>query len=275
MTQDKARKSAIRQRMAATGEPYSVASHAVRDTRDAAEEPDSTPRDDADPGRAERARRLAERARAVAEQAEIRAERADEAASAAESAADMTQEAADLTREWGSAEEIARAQQRAYEARAAAEQTRDRAEQAIELAGEAAVAAEQAEEAADRAEELAGAFDEGRDEEFGQDVDEDSDEDLAGDFSEEPPGRGFRPPTPPRPPRPPHAQHHHREPWSAPQQRDPADRLEERVEEFIRRFEFVRERAGRLISAAERIFPAAQTETTHKEPGAESSAGPD
>src|SRR5262245_56954607 len=37
MTQDKARKSAIRQRMAETGEPYSVARHAVIDTRD---EPD-------------------------------------------------------------------------------------------------------------------------------------------------------------------------------------------------------------------------------------------
>jgi hypothetical protein len=34
MTQDKARKIAIRQRMAATGEPYSVARHAVEDADD-------------------------------------------------------------------------------------------------------------------------------------------------------------------------------------------------------------------------------------------------
>jgi len=36
MTQDKARKTATRQRMAATGEPYSEARHAVERDRDAA-----------------------------------------------------------------------------------------------------------------------------------------------------------------------------------------------------------------------------------------------
>ena len=35
MTEDKARKIAIRQRMAETGEPYSVARHAVQDEHDA------------------------------------------------------------------------------------------------------------------------------------------------------------------------------------------------------------------------------------------------
>ena len=34
MTADKARKSATRQRMAETGEPYSVARHAVQDEHD-------------------------------------------------------------------------------------------------------------------------------------------------------------------------------------------------------------------------------------------------
>src|SRR5580704_14290606 len=39
MTQDKARKVAARQRMTETGEPYSVARHAVQDEHDAPEPP--------------------------------------------------------------------------------------------------------------------------------------------------------------------------------------------------------------------------------------------
>src|SRR5580704_8071913 len=39
MTQDKARKVAARQRMTETGEPYSVARHAVQDEHDAPEAP--------------------------------------------------------------------------------------------------------------------------------------------------------------------------------------------------------------------------------------------
>jgi hypothetical protein len=110
MTQDKARKSAIRQRMAATGKPYSVARHAVRDDNGGAGGPEVSRHEDdwdggvaaepgpgptdAGPGMAdnrsaeagpqEQARQLAEQARQRAEHARMRAERADEAATAAE-----------------------------------------------------------------------------------------------------------------------------------------------------------------------------------------------
>ncbi|HJY93635.1 MAG TPA: hypothetical protein VJ371_01700, partial [Streptosporangiaceae bacterium] len=115
MTEDKARKIATRQRMAETGEPYSVARRAVEDERDAAEDlrddswAESMARDadgreagDADGREAEaraqehavQARELAEHARHLAEQARERAERAEEDADRAEEAADLTQEAA-------------------------------------------------------------------------------------------------------------------------------------------------------------------------------------
>jgi hypothetical protein len=48
--------------------------------------------------------------------------------------------------------------------------------------------------------------------------------------------------------------------------------LQERVEQVIQRFEVMRDRAGRLISAAERIFPPGRTETMRKEPGPTDSA---
>ena len=74
---------------------------------------------------------------------------------------------------------------------------------------------------------------------------------------------------PPHAPHPLHAPHHgqhgpgdHRE-W-----RDPAERLQDRVEQVIQRFEMMRGRADQLIRAAERIFPPGRTETTHKEPEA-------
>src|SRR5215469_10067432 len=82
MTQDKARKSAIRRRMAETGEPYSVASHAVRDLHD-----------ETDPGMAAEAamaadEQAAEAAMAAVEQAaEERAERARRMAAEAREAA--------------------------------------------------------------------------------------------------------------------------------------------------------------------------------------------
>jgi hypothetical protein len=167
MTQDKARKIAIRQRMAATGEPYSVSRHAVDDEDDRLEPGDAieeraaqaspnsaeplgetTPTtlsypsdDDRDAGVPEdtgpsevrayewaaEVRRLAEYARDRAEQARMLAERADESASAAEEAADLTQEAADLTQEWADEKEQDRARRRAAEARRAAELARRRA----------------------------------------------------------------------------------------------------------------------------------------------------
>jgi hypothetical protein len=48
--------------------------------------------------------------------------------------------------------------------------------------------------------------------------------------------------------------------------RDPAERLQDRVEQVIQRFEVMRDRADRLISAAERIFGSARTESVRKEP---------
>ena len=80
MTEDKARKMATRQRMAETGEPYSVARHAVE--REQAEDqpaPDSVAPDlddgDGDEAGLSAQERL-DRARLVADQARERAERA-------------------------------------------------------------------------------------------------------------------------------------------------------------------------------------------------------
>jgi hypothetical protein len=58
--------------------------------------------------------------------------------------------------------------------------------------------------------------------------------------------------------------------------RDPAERLQDRVEQVIQRFEVMRDRADRLISAAERIFGPGRTESVRKEPVPEepASAGP-
>ena len=266
MTQDKARKTATRQRMAATGEPYSVARHAVENEHDIPEDPAAAPGDDdpyvgaaEDAGtgaaesraaeqaeQADQARRLADHARDLAEQARHRAERADEAATAAEEAADLTAEAADLTREWADDKDIAQAQRRADEARAAAEQARRRAERAEQLADEADEAADHAEEAADEAEELAG--------------------DVAGDSSGWPRRshghyRPHRPPAPPRPPRPPRVHHGRPGPhW------DPADRFQDRVEQMLERFNLVRARADELIHLAERIFGPAHAESEPTDP---------
>jgi len=131
MTQDKARKSAIRQRMAATGERYSVARHAVRDDDGGAAGPELTRDEDVRDEGTEQARRLAEQARQLAEHARMRA---DEAATAAEEAADLTEEAAELAGEWDDDEESVSARHRADEARAAAERARRRAEHADDLA---------------------------------------------------------------------------------------------------------------------------------------------
>jgi hypothetical protein len=48
--------------------------------------------------------------------------------------------------------------------------------------------------------------------------------------------------------------------------RDPAERLQDRVEQVIQRFEVMRDRADRLISAAERIFGPGRTESVRSEP---------
>ena len=75
MTQDKARKIATRQRMAETGEPYSVARHAVESEHSEDEAaPDGISRDGAAPGEGGlSAQERADRARELAEQAQERA----------------------------------------------------------------------------------------------------------------------------------------------------------------------------------------------------------
>ena len=93
MTQDKARKAATRQRMAETGEPYSVARHAVGREHEgaAAEDPlgadgCAPPRDDRwYAGEAEEAQRRAGQAQRQADEAE---EAADEAADLADETGD-------------------------------------------------------------------------------------------------------------------------------------------------------------------------------------------
>ena len=242
MTQDKARKIAIRQRMAETGEPYSVARHAVEDQAEAFPQ--------------EQAWRLAEQARNLAVEARLRAEHAGEVADRTEEAADLTQEAAELTQEWGSDEQIDRALSRADEARTAAGQARSRAEQAERLA-------EEAEEAADRAEEAIG--------EAGHLADVYEDGPPRWHHRHSRPVHPPRPPQAPRPPRPPGIHHdgpQGQDDW--PQQSlDPVERLQDRVDQFIQRLSSARDQAGRLISAAERIFAPAPPEPVHSEPASE------
>ena len=157
MTQDKARKAAIRQRMAETGEPYSVARHAVERGHPGAAAEDllnadrgAPPRDDrwyasaaeqAGMTVAEfRAQHLAD----LADQARQRAEEAAEAVSTAYEAAGLAQEAADMTRGWADKQEQERAQRRARQAQAAAEEAERRADEARWQAVDAAEAADEA-----------------------------------------------------------------------------------------------------------------------------------
>ena len=94
MTADKARKIAARQRMAETGEPYSVARHAVQGEHAA---PGGPPEGVAGDVGADEVRppEQAGQARRLAEQARIQAERAAETADRAEEAADLAEEVAD------------------------------------------------------------------------------------------------------------------------------------------------------------------------------------
>src|SRR5208283_3670439 len=138
MTEDKARKIATRQRMAETGEPYSVARHAVE--REQAEDqpaPDSVAPDlddgDWDEAGLSAQERL-DRARLVADQARERAERA---------------------RERAEQEEQEQARRRASQARAAAEEAQRRADRAEHEADLAEEQADLAEEQANLAEEEA------------------------------------------------------------------------------------------------------------------------
>ena len=137
MTNDKARKTAIRMRMAETGEPYSVARRAVEDEapqtpngeynasefheneshderyiREAREAGASGP--DLDAMRAEwAARTLVDRMRRAADEARQLADEAEEAASRAEERAELAQESAELAEEWADENERMLAHERA------------------------------------------------------------------------------------------------------------------------------------------------------------------
>jgi hypothetical protein len=123
MTRNKAQKNAIRQRMAVTGEPYSVARRAAAAGDAGPQDPDRdqlTPEERyareaqaAGSGAAEieaqlaafRAQEAADRAQEAAERARDRADRAEEAAERAEERAGLAQEAAELAEEWADPEE--------------------------------------------------------------------------------------------------------------------------------------------------------------------------
>ena len=209
MTSNKAQKTAIRQRMAATGEPYSVARKAIgAEDPDIGESPeDETPEEqylrEAEeagvPAEELKALRAAWQARGrlgklrrAAEQARERAGEAEEAAVHAEKRAVLAQEAAEMAHEWADEDDLRGATERADAMQQAAEQARDRADEA----GEAAI---EAEERAVEAEDLAARAGEWDDEaeEWDEMVEWDEDE-ADGPWHDSWPAM-TRPPRPPRP----------------------------------------------------------------------------
>jgi Asp-tRNA(Asn)/Glu-tRNA(Gln) amidotransferase A subunit family amidase len=224
MTQDKARKAATRQRMAKTGEPYSVARHAVEREHDGATEDDPLAPDPGAPPRDDRwyANEAEEAGITVAEfkvqhladladKARERAEEAEETVSVAREAAELAQQAADMTRGWADKQEQERAQRRANQARAAAEEAQRRADHAQRQADEA-------EEAADEAADLS---------------------DEAGDSPHTRPHRSYR-----------DRDHDWADPGRSHQPRGPADRLQDRIGKLVRRFELLVSPAGQTTSPA-------------------------
>jgi len=182
MTSNKAQKTAARQRMAQTGEPYSVARHAVSAGDPEPEAAPSARAAGTEPSELSPEEQYAQEARAAgvpaaeidaqlarfrdreatedreleaaglvrrAEQARAVADRLEESAERAEERADLAQEGAELAQEWADEQEQDRAVERAGELSAQAELARERAERAQEAAG-------RAEEQAGRAEEQAG-----------------------------------------------------------------------------------------------------------------------
>jgi cell division septum initiation protein DivIVA len=283
MTRNKAQKTATRQRMAETGEPYSVARHMIEDDQVPAEPPEppdppktgpyATARDDRWYARvaeeagisvaefkaqeeaarladlAEDAQRRADAAQQRADQAQQRAEQAQETAELARAAADLATEAAELTRSWADEQERERAQQRADQAQLAA----DRALAAADLAQEQA---EREQELADRAEEAADEA-EARAEEFADEPDDEDDEDgpadwQHGDWSWGQAGQQF-------PGYGPGLDWHRLD--------DLGDRMQAKVARLRQRFDLARERAERLIGQAERIANAAQGEPERTDQG--------
>jgi hypothetical protein len=224
MTQDKAWKAATRQRMAETGEPYSVARHAVEREHEGgtAEDPlgagrGASSRDDrwyaseaeeaGITGAEFRVQHLAD----LADKARERAEEAEETVSVAREAAELAQQAADMTRGWAGKQEQERAQRRANQARAAAEEAQRRA-------GQAQRQADEAEEAADEAADLA---------------------DETGDSPRTWQHRSYR-----------DRDHDGADPGRSHHPRGPADRLQDRLSKLLGRFELLMSRAGQTTNPA-------------------------
>jgi DNA repair exonuclease SbcCD ATPase subunit len=283
MTRSKAQKTATRQRMAQTGEPYSVARHMIETDQVAAEPPEppkagqnATARDDRWYARvaeeagisvaefkaqeeaaraadlAEEAQQRADAAQQRTDLAQERAEQAQEAAELAQAAADLATEAAELTHSWADEQERERAQQRADQAQLAA----DRALAAAELAQEQA---EREQELAERAEESADEA-QARAEEYAEEPDDEDDENdhagradwRHGDWSWGQAGR----------------EHFGDGPgldWDRID--DLGDRMQAKVARLRQRFDLARERAERMIGQAERIVNAVQGEPGHTDQG--------
>jgi flagellar biosynthesis GTPase FlhF len=280
MTRNKAQKIATRQRMAETGEPYSVARHVIEDDQVQAEPPEpptagpnATARDDRWYARvaeeagisvaefkaqeaaaraadlADEAQQRADAAQERADQAQERAEQAQEAAELAQAAADLATEAAELTHSWADEQERERAQQRADQAQLAADR-------ALAAAGLAQEQAEREQELAHRAEETADEAQE-RAEELAEGSDDEDDEGGPanwpfgdwgwGQAGRESPGHG------------PGLD------WD--RLDDLGDRMQARVARLRERFDQAREHAERLIGQAERIVNAAQAEPEHTDQG--------
>ena len=241
MTRNKAQKTAARQRMAQTGEPYSVARRAVGTTdalapwvprrsgtaqQDSAEitpeeryareaEAAGVPAAEIEARLAGfRAQEAADWAQRAAEQARELAERAEQDADRAEERADLAQEAAELAQGWADEPEQDQALERASRMQQAAEQARERAERAAEAADRAEEQADLAQEAADEAAERAGLARDTGDDEWGPEAEERGPApDGRASFEEDwhphrgptahPPAPPPFPPAPPPPPRPP------------------------------------------------------------------------
>jgi hypothetical protein len=280
MTQNKAQKTATRQRMAETGEPYSVARHMVEAGQVPGESPEppetgryATPRDDrwyamvaeeagisvAEFRAQEEAARLADlageaqwRADAAQERADLaqeRAEQAEEAAELAQAAADMAAQAAELTGSRADEQERERAQRRADEAAMA----RDRAHEAAGLAQEQA---ERAQELADRAEEAADEAESQADEVAGE-LDGEDAEDFEAYAEGGPAGWRYDSWAWDRDTRE-HVGHGPGPDWNRLEYL--GDRMQDRIDKFRQRFDLARERAEQMISQAERIMNAAHGE---------------
>jgi chemotaxis protein histidine kinase CheA len=262
MTQDKALKSAIRARMAESGEPYNVARRAVMADGKAespeAESPEAESPEPASTGDedyyarylreaeesgvpsdqiaamaiADRLQEAADRAQDAADLAEEVAEQAEETADEAEEKANLAEESASLAMEWADPEEQEQAQRRSDAMRERADRAREAAERARERAEQAQERAELAQEAADQAQS--------DDEDDGPSGDWHG---PRGEWHGRPPGGwpGHRP-TPPRPPRPPRPPQSYRVPASG------MDRLLGRLAELEQRFGQVQDRAAEFVN---------------------------